>query len=136
MNADTFIKGQLANFCIREAIGAGGIDNMIGVAHVLRNRVEAGWYGGDWMTALEEASISRGSMPANLSRLDLRKSEVKQFLQQIDDVYHGSDEDTTNGALYYAEPHNITSDWFLHNIARDPANHPLRATIGLTSFFG
>lgn len=136
MNADTFIKGQIANFCIHEAIDAGGSDNVAAIAFVLRNRVDAGWHGGDWMHILETAPGMRGTEPPPLEHLNLRDSTVKLFLQRIDDIYHGTEDDETHGAVFYGQLHNITNPWFLANIARDPANHPRLANIGLTTFFG
>jgi len=136
LNADTFIKGRLAEFCIREGIDAGGVDKMTAIAHVLRNRVDAGWHGGDWMRVLETAAEARGTEPPPLPYLNLRDSSVKLFMQRIDDIYHGAAEDETNGALFYADLHNLTNDWFLENVARDPAHHAHVATIGLTTFFG
>ena len=41
-----------------------------------------------------------------------------------------TDSDLTNGALYYANLKESTSGWFFRHIVNDPANHPLRATLG------
>lgn len=136
MNADNYIKGQIAAYCIQEGHGAGGADKMIAIAHVLRNRVAAGWQGGDWMAVLENAAQNRAKVPPPLAGLDLRNGSVKAFLQAVDDIYAGAEEDElTGGALYYADLHDITNSWFLENIARDPINHPRTATVGLTAFF-
>jgi hypothetical protein len=136
LNADTFIKGKLADFCLREGIVSGGSDKMLAVAHVLRNRVDAGWYGGDWLLVLQAAELSRYTpFPETCRVMTLREAHAKVFLPQVDDVYHGSAEDETNGALYYADLHDVTSEYFKETIAQDRKNHPLVATIGLTSFF-
>jgi hypothetical protein len=136
MNADTFIKARLADFSIREAAHSGGIDNMVGVAHVLRNRVNAGWHGGDWMRVLETAAALRGTEPPELPSLNLRDTTIKMFLQRVDGIYDDSEEDSTNGALYYADLHNITIPSFIAQIARNPQSHPRVYSAGLTTFFG
>lgn len=136
MNADTFIKGRLAAYCIDEAYHLGGVDNMFAVAFVLRNRMEAGWQGSDWMRVIEHAPTIAACSYGKAEGIDLRDSTLKQFLNAIDDVYSGNKPDNlTNGALFYAELHNLTNEWFRENVVRKPENHPRVATVGLTAFF-
>lgn len=135
MNADSYIKGRLAAFCIEEAQQSE--DNMVAVAHVLRNRVDGGWEGGDWMRMLDGAEKLRGSSRYRATGVDIQAVMIQRFLRQVDDIYDGSSTDElTNGALYYCELHNITNAWFLDSIVRDPESHPRLAQVGLTTFFG
>ena len=137
MNADNYIKGRLATFCIEECSKTGNVDNMLAVAFVLRNRVDAGWHGGDWLSVIEDAPKQRGNFPPPLVGLSLRDYHIKEFLRQIDDVYTGEAEDElTQGALYYAVLHTLTDEWFISNIVRNPNSHPRIAQVHLTSFFG
>lgn len=137
MSGDTYIKGKIAAFCVDEAFEAGGADNMLAVAFVLRNRVAAGWHGGDWMKVLEHADTVRGNEKTFARDVDLRDGSIKAFLQQIDDIYSGAAEDElTAGALYYAELHKVADQGFLENVVRKPSSHPRVATVGLTAFFG
>ena len=48
----------------------------------------------------------------------------------VNAIAAGTDSDLTNGALYYANLKESTSGWFFRHIVNDPANHPLRATLG------
>jgi hypothetical protein len=137
MNADTYIKGQIAAYCIREGFDQGGVDNMLAIAFVLRNRVAAGWFGGDWMAVLETADNCRGTEKSLARGLNLREGSIKQFLQQVDDIYSGAAADElTEGALFYAELHHITRPEFVEDIVRNPESHPRVATVGLVAFFG
>jgi hypothetical protein len=141
VNADNYIKARLATFCIEECGKDGDTANMLAIAFVLRNRVEAGWHGGDWLRVIEDAPKQRGNIPPPLVGLSLRDYNIKEFLRQIDDVYSGAaendltDTDDTH-ALYYAVLHTLTDEWFISNIARNHSSHPKIATVGLTSFFG
>jgi hypothetical protein len=136
VNADTLIKGRMALYCIDEAYHLGGVDNMLAVAFVLRNRVAAGWQGGDWMAVLDQADEVAGKKREIARGVDLRDGSIRQFLSAVDDIYIGSKaDDLTNEALFYAELHTLTNDWFRENVVRKPENHPRVATVGMTAFF-
>lgn len=136
MNADTYIKGQLAAFCIHEAARHGGVENMVAVANVMRNRVMHGWYGGDWMETIEKAIDHTGCIYLDEKKTRLRDTNVRIFLQRIDDIYSGAEEDNTEGALFYAELAKVNRYWFTKNVSSRMHDHPMIATIGPVSFFG
>lgn len=137
MTADNYIKGRLAAFCIDEGFAHGGLYNMVAVAHVLKNRVEAGWFGGDWMRVLEAAPSQRGTLRDIAREVDLRDGSIRLLFQAIDDIYSGTIEDNlTAGALFYADLHNLTNPEFKANVLQNPESHPRIATVGLTAFFG
>lgn len=50
-------------------------------------------------------------------------------------VINGTLEDSTNGALYYANLTIANSKWFTTNIINDPINHPVVAKIGDHTFY-
>lgn len=135
MTAEQFIKAHLAAFAHREAAHHGGIDNMLAVAFVIRNRQRAGWQGGNWMMILHSAPEAAGTI-YQPSAPDLRDINFKMLLQQIDDVYSGMAIDKmTEGAKFYCELNKCHNDWFRDSIVRDPEHHPRVATVGNVSFF-
>lgn len=135
MTPELFIKAQLASMAHREAYHLGGINNMLAVAFVLRNRQRASWHGGNWMSVIQLAD-SHSAVINPQTAIDLRDSNFKTFLQQIDDVYSGLAPDRmTEGALFYCELHRVESGWFRDNIVRDPENHPRCANVGQMTFF-
>jgi hypothetical protein len=137
MNADSFIKARLADYVLDECWRQADVEEMTTIALVIRNRVDAGWRGGDWMAVIEDAPLKRYRDFARSRGVDLREYTVKQFFGRIDDIYSGEFADElTNGAVYYGQLHAVTNKWFMENIARDTTNHPRIAQIGLLSFFG
>lgn len=135
MNADTFIKGRLAQFAIEEGARHGGTNNMVAAAFVMRNRVNAGWYGGEWMDVMLHAPERAGTRYTPWP-INLRDSSVRALLSRIDDIYDGSEEDRmTDGALFYGELHSVDNEWFKTNILKRREEHPLVASVGPVSFF-
>lgn len=136
MNADKFITARLAAFSILEAGPGASVNAMNAIAFVMRNRVQKGWQGGDWMKVLDAAGESRGTEPARMT-INLRDAAVKTFLPVVDDIYDGTaEDDLTDGALFYAELHRGVSPDFIRNIVRRPDDHPRMATVDLMAFFG
>lgn len=135
MNGETYIKAQLAEWAILEGARHGGVNNMVAVAFVMVNRVNAGWYGGDWEQVIHHA-WERGGTMYEPTRVNLRDGDVKLFLQRIDDIFDGSEDDTlTNGALFYCELHRVDRGWFKTHVLHDRTEHPLVATVGQVTFF-
>lgn len=135
MNAESFIKAQLVAFAHREAAQHGGIDNMLAVMHVIRNRYYASWEGGDWLRIIHAADKAAGCAYPERP-VDLRDINVKLVLSKVDDIFGGFAPDPyTEGALYYAELNKVERDWFKREIASDPTHHPRCATVGPVTFF-
>ena len=73
---------------------------------------------------------------------DPRDGSFRELLRRIDEIYHGTADDSSvnneqgQKSLYYAELHNVTSEWFRENILSDPESHPRLATVGQMTFFG
>ena len=144
MTYENYIKAKLVDLVIEEAYASGGVEPMLAVAQVLANRVAQGWQGGDWLRVIRSAGDYRGTMQPEF-QADPRDSNFRELMRRIDEVYHGTaDEsavnvDTQEGkqrSLYYAELHNVNRDWFLEHITDQPANHPRLATVGQLTFFG
>jgi hypothetical protein len=70
---------------------------------------------------------ARGSRPA---RPNVRDGGFRELLRRVDDVYHGTADDSAvnneqgQKALYYAELHNLNRVWFKENILNDLEAHP------------
>jgi hypothetical protein len=115
---------------------------MMAVAQVLANRVKAGWGGGDWLMVIDTAQEYRGTIQFNHQRVNPRDGSFRELLRRIDDVYHGTADDSGVNddqgkiSLYYAELHNINRAWFRDNILNDLEAHPRLASVGQMTFFG
>lgn len=135
MTAEQYIKAHLAAFAHAEAAHHGGIDNMMAVAFVIRNRQRAAWEGGNWMRILHAAKSAAATIYTP-SAPDLRDINFRMLLSQVDDIYSGLALDKmTEGALFYCELNRIDNDWFRDTIVRDSDHHPRVATVGTVSFF-
>jgi hypothetical protein len=144
MTYESYIKGKLVDFIVTEAYHHGGHEPMLAVAQVLANRVAAGWNGGDWLRVIDSAGDFRGTVwpaDAHPPRPDPRNGGFRELLRRVDDVYHGTADDTNvnneqgQKALYYAELHNLNRPWFKENILNDLENHPRMASVGQMTFF-
>ena len=145
MTFENYIKGKLAAFVIAEAYRYGGTDAMLAIAQVIRNRVEAGWNGGDWLKVLEAAPDFVGTVHEPQPFVEPRDLTFRRLLAEIDTVYYGTADDSNvnidgeNGkvvSLYYCEAHNINRDWFLKNVTGDLQEHPRIAQVSQLTFFG
>ena len=142
MTYESYVKAKLVDFVSAEAYHHGGSDAMLAVAQVLANRVAAGWQGGDWLRVIETAPEYRGSVAESVMHPDPRDGGFRDLLRRIDDVYHGTADDSNvnnelgQKSLYYAELHNVNREWFGENILGDLESHPRLATVGHMTFFG
>jgi hypothetical protein len=149
VSPETFVKGQLAALTYREAFAAGGVSPMLAVACIIRNRVEKGWHGGDWMENVNHANRYAPFEPLPLiedpehgwidpdSIFDLSNGVFRRVLQDVDDIYTGQFEDhlfSSNG-LYYLDTGLLQSGrvirgWFERKILGEPKIHPRLAQVG------
>jgi hypothetical protein len=110
---------------------------MLGIAFTIRNRVRAGWYGGDWLQVLSHTHEWSASLalPDPYALPDIRIYSINNFLQEISGVVSGSREDDVTIkrdslmtfrpgalplALYYGRLDKIDNPWFLENISMNP----------------
>jgi hypothetical protein len=123
----------LARFAMEEGAEYGGVNNMLAVAHVLRNRVFAGW--GDWVEVVTRAHEKRANTPF-VSVPNLRTNNARVLLNRIDEVYTRADaSDLTGGALFYVDPAKHLADWFKREVLEKPEEHPRVAHIGPVWFY-
>jgi len=137
MLPETYIKAALATFAQKEAAQYGGIDNMLAVCFVIRNRMDAGWFGGDWLLAMEKAGdVAANSEAPEPQPFNLRETRYRKFLERIDAIFDGTELDVmTEGALYYGELNKPLRPWFVEHITEDIENHRHVATVGPVWFF-
>lgn len=133
MTLDSYVRAQIAHFSIEEGERYGGVNNMLAIAYVLRNRVFAGW--GDWLEVVMRAPERRGN-PYAKHMPNIRSNNVRVLLNRIDEIYTRADSnDLTGGALFYAEPGLGFADWFKKEVLDRPEDHPRCAHIGPVWFF-
>jgi hypothetical protein len=144
MTYENYIKGKLVSFCVDEAYHTGSPDVVLGIAQTLKNRVDAGWCGGDWKQVIETAPDYVGTLQENRPEIDPRDVLFRRILGAIDDVYYGIADagdvnvegpDETKVSLYYAELHNLNRQWFKDSITNDLESHPRIAKVGSFDFF-
>ena len=138
MNLDTYVRAQMARFAIEEGARHGGVNNMLAVVHVLRNRVFAG--AGDWVEVIERAPERRAiiypALDAAARSQLMRTGNVRTLLNRIDEIYTKQDiSDLTGGAQWYFEPGQKVADWFDREVLQRPEDHPRTAHIGPVWFY-
>jgi hypothetical protein len=124
-------------------------------AFTIRNRVKAGWYGGDWISVLaHHREWSARIEPYSEELPDPRNYAFNLFLQDITGIFTGLVEDnitvTDSSAsirqnlplsagpspvLYYGRLDQITNPWFLEQISQNHDKHRVVAQVGLLHFF-
>lgn len=160
MNIGEFVIGQIALLAWREGkrLSPGSRPAMLGIAHIVRNRVESGWLQGDWLKIIEEMPIHAAE---EITATDLRSMPDvydKDFIwlyAQVGMVYDRTLEDQiTSGAdsnwashqasgmrtmkrkgLFYCNLQLPIREWFKDKILHSP-EHPRQAEAGTVTFFG
>ncbi len=132
--------GQLAAYAIQEGARHGGLASMLLAAFVIRNRVDAGWQGGDWIKVLASApEVAGNDYSADPWPVDLQSFVYKRLLERIDSVYHGEEPDIYSGgrALYFADLSDGASlrPWFVETICRNPLQHERVGNVAQVTLF-
>lgn len=138
LTPEQYIQSMLFHFAWQEGVLHGGSNNMLAVAFVIRNRVKAGWFAGDWLQVIAHSNDVVGTFKESAYNLipDMRKPEIRQLMSKIPDIYSGLEPDRmTEGALYYGELASIDNKWFQENILSNLMVHKRVATVGPVSFF-
>lgn len=133
MTLDTYIRAQMARFAMEEGQRHGGVNNMLAICHVLRNRVFAGW--GDWLEVVTTAPERRGNVPAPV-KMDPRHVDVRSLLNRVEEIYLRVDtSDLSGGALFYIDQNQPIADWFRKEVLERPEEHSRTAHIGPVWFY-
>lgn len=136
MTLETYVRAEIARVALENGARYGGINNMLGVAMVLRNRVFAGW--GSWIDVIEQVATRPTNL--NIPRGDvtsvLKSNTGRNLLNQVDAIYSRVDiEDITGGALFWVDPSFLVADWFKLEVLNRQENHPRVAHIGPVWFY-
>jgi hypothetical protein len=139
MTYENYIKAQLVRFCVEEGWD-GSVETPLAIAQTLKNRVDNGWGGGDWIKVIASAPDYVGSIPVERVTPESKDYVFRRILLGIDEIYHGTAEALVNDdqgqeSLYYAQLHNINREWFKDNILSDPESHPMVVKVGQFNFF-
>lgn len=133
MTLDGFIRAEMVRFAVEEGQRHGGVNNMLAVCHVLRNRVFAGW--GDWLEVVTTAGRKRANAPDD-RQADFRAMDVRTVLNRVDEIYTRVDtSDLVGGALWYVDQNAPVMDWFEREILGRPDEHARVAHVGPVWFF-
>lgn len=141
MTNDEYTKSILATLCWRED-RSDALQGMVACGLVVRNRVKAGFYGGDWIQVMcahnQYSSMSVVGDSQSIIYGDLRDPPApkmrRKLMQKVETIYAGTEPDITDGSLYYGNLVNVTSGWFKTEILGKLAQHPRVATIGRQTF--
>lgn len=141
MTNEDYVKAIACLLAEREE-RSNGTNGILGVLFVLRNRVRAGWFKGEWMSNItaknQFSSMTVLGDPMTVWYQDPREPAFQKVLQLVDQVFDGTLQDMTAGALYYADLNSkgfVKDGWYDRNIVQQPAVHPRVATIGTTTYF-
>lgn len=133
MTLEMYTRALMARFAITEGQRHGGVNNMLAVLHVLRNRVLAGW--GDWQEVVDTADTRRGTIYGP-TPINVRTNDVRTILNRVDEIYTRVDQnDLTGGALFYVDQNCPMEEWFTREIIGRPEDHKRVAHIGPVWFF-
>ena len=141
MTPETFIKAQIAAFAFQEAAALGSVEPMLAVACVLRNRIKAGWYGGDWVEGLNCAGDVGALEPKAPAPLAITSQPFRKLLVAVEDIYAGTYADElTSGGLYYMNSLYDTQGsrlrgWFKDQILTQGQRHRRIAQVGMLWIF-
>jgi hypothetical protein len=82
-----------------------GVNGMLAVLLVLRNRVNEGWFNGDWMQNIGSLLRHTWDSPTIEGESDLpdvREPNFIKLIQYIDGIFDGTQPDSlTDGSLYF-----------------------------------
>lgn len=133
VNWQDYNTSLLAVVAYREARGEGP-EGIRAVMNVIKNRVNAGW--GDWSKVITGRNqFTSISVPGNSQTViwPAKPDPIFDTCMAIaTDVMAGTSADNTGGALYYGNPRDITSSWFINNVVN---KRPKTASIGLHDFY-
>lgn len=133
MTLETYTRAMMVRFAIAEGQRHGGVNNMIAILHVLRNRVMAGW--GSWQEVVDNAEARRGTIypPAPVN---VRTNDVRVVLNRVEEIFTKADmTDLTGGALFYCDQNHPIEEWFRREILERHDDHKRVAHIGPVWFF-
>jgi hypothetical protein len=131
LHADDFTKSYLASYLWKFRT-LESLNGMAAIGCTLRNRVTAGWFGGDWLQVLKDA-YEKSSFNG-LEFPDFRDPLFTRLAWKIESLFDGSIEDLTNGAKFWCHLPTVSEE-FKKTILQQPEEHPRLANVGSLFFF-
>jgi hypothetical protein len=161
-----FVVGQLCLLAWREGnrLAPGNRDAMLGIAHVIHNRVMAGWNSGDWLKVISDWPIHSAN---NIEEMDfrslpeLRDADFNWLVPQVERVYSGPLRDSVTStpsvafamprfdalgkratpplpmsALFWCDLNRVTRNWFKENVLTAKDQHPILSHSFPLTFIG
>jgi hypothetical protein len=105
------------------------------IARILHNRVKRGW--GTWAQVLNDMpkfnAINIGEEPKEYP--DPYNPAFIKVLVEVDKIFSGDEDTVSNKAVFFADLGNITREWFLTNVVRNPGEHPGGGNYGLLTYW-
>jgi hypothetical protein len=155
VNPSEIVVSQLAFLAFREGrrLAPGSRPAALGIAHVMRNRIEAGWVSGEWMKLIADVPIHSSSLIEEIdwsSYVDIFDSSFRWLHGQCVAIYDGTLKDDVTiaadpkkaggqgipkRALFYANLQLPMRPWFKENIVQRRDEHPTTADAGTVTFF-
>lgn len=132
LSSEDFVKGQLACLLWRFR-KLESINGMAAIGCVLRNRVLAGWHGGDWLLVLKDEIEKSGFTGVEFP--DFRDPVFIRLIWKIESIFDGTVEDNANDAKFWCHLPTATEE-FKKTILQHPEEHPRLANVGSLYFFG
>src|SRR5271166_4121131 len=162
MNIKDLIVTELALFSWRQGnllIPGVCLSGWLGIAHVLNNRLRAGWWDTDWLKVIANAAKHSPTLPDQMdftSLPDHWSREFRSHYESCEKIYDNRlvDEITASAnstpkysssgevqcGVYYAVLSKVTNPWFYEKIMEHPEDHPRTAEVsggdGNLVFFG
>ena len=161
MNTADFVIGQLSLLAWREGkrLSPGCRPAYLGIAQIIRNRVESGWLNGDWLKIIEEVPLHSANDIADMdwrSLPDIYDKDFRWLHSQVSMVYDRTLPDAVTSSastiwaahqsnaprpqprkgLFYANLQIPVREWFKDRILGNLADHPRLAEAGTITFFG
>jgi len=160
-----FVVGQVCLLAWREGKRLKtGRDGMLGIAHVIHNRVMAGWNSSDWLKTIHDWPLHSANLVEELdfqSLPDLRDADFNWLVPRVEQIYSGALRDSITGnpsmafalpqndalgkrpplpvtqcGLFWADLNNITRPWFKENIIGARDQHSILAHSFPLTFIG
>lgn len=160
-NVGEFVIGQLSLFAWREGkrLSPGCRAAYLGIAHIIKNRVESGWINGDWLRLIEDAPIHGADDMAAMDWRSMPDIHDKDFIwlhSMVGMLYDRKLDDQVTAAantnwtkhqatmlktlprrgLFYCNLQLPIRPWFREKIICNPTEHPRQAEAGTVTFFG
>ena len=144
MTLNDLQRAALVLFAAREAGTDGSLDQMRTVAHVMVQRVAAGW-AENLLDTIESAEAAAAHLGAGYTRLGLNDRRVQMLAREVDEIVYGQSgseigrlcgrQDKECGPiLYWAFLGRPMREWFKENVVRRPQEHRQRAQVGSTMY--